>query len=130
MSSPAPQFEYINSWVLSLFDGPCLASLHDYWKNHSLTRWTFVSKVMSLLFNMLSRLIISFLPRCERLFISWLQFICILSIFLILTLLSIQHHSLLETGVTMRSLPWKSRVPAGPSVLRLWLFSEAGVFRA
>ena len=30
---------------------------HDYWKNHSLTMWTFVSKVMSLLFNMLSRLV-------------------------------------------------------------------------
>ena len=32
-------------------------SIHDYWKNHSLTRWTFVSKVMFLFFNMLSRLV-------------------------------------------------------------------------
>ena len=38
-----------------------------------LTRWNFVSKVMSLLFNMLSRLIIAFLPRSKCLLISWLQ---------------------------------------------------------
>ena len=37
------------------------------------TRWTFVSKVMSLLFNMLSRLVIAFLPRSKYLLISWLQ---------------------------------------------------------
>ena len=39
----------------------------------ALTRWTVVGKVMSLLFNMLSRLVIAFLPRSKRLFISWLQ---------------------------------------------------------
>src|SRR5574340_182327 len=39
----------------------------------ALTRWTFVGKVMSLLFNMLSRLIITFLPRSKHLLISWLQ---------------------------------------------------------
>ena len=39
----------------------------------ALTRWTFVSKVMSLLFNMLSRLVIAFLPRSKRLLNSWLQ---------------------------------------------------------
>ena len=37
------------------------------------TKWTFVSKVMSLLCNMLSRLVITFLPRSKRLLISWLQ---------------------------------------------------------
>ena len=37
------------------------------------TRWTLVGKVMSLLFNMLSRLVITFLPRSKRLLISWLQ---------------------------------------------------------
>ena len=42
-------------------------------KTITLIRWTFVSKVMSLLFNMLSRLVIAFLPRSKRLFISWLQ---------------------------------------------------------
>ena len=42
-------------------------------KTRALTRWTFVGKVMSLLFNMLSRLVIAFLPRSKRLLISWLQ---------------------------------------------------------
>ena len=42
-------------------------------KTIALTRWTFVSRVMSLLFNMLSRSIIAFLPRSKRLLISWLQ---------------------------------------------------------
>ena len=42
-------------------------------KTIALTRWTFVGKVMSLLFNMLSRLVITFLPRSKRLSISWLQ---------------------------------------------------------
>ena len=42
-------------------------------KTIALTRWTFVGKVMSLLFNMLSRVVITFLPRSKGLFISWLQ---------------------------------------------------------
>ena len=42
-------------------------------KTIALIRWTFVGKVMSLLFNMLSRLVIVFLPRSKRLLISWLQ---------------------------------------------------------
>ena len=42
-------------------------------KNIALTRRTFVGKVMSLLFNMLSRLVITFLPRSKHLLISWLQ---------------------------------------------------------
>ena len=42
-------------------------------KTIALTRWTFVGKVMSLLFNVLSRLVIGFLPRSKRLLISWLQ---------------------------------------------------------
>ena len=42
-------------------------------KTIALTRWTFVGKVMSLLFNMLSRLVITFHPRSKHLFISWLQ---------------------------------------------------------
>ena len=42
-------------------------------KTIALTRWTFVGKVMSLLFNMLSRLVITFLTRSKRLLISWLQ---------------------------------------------------------
>ena len=50
--------------------------LHPYMitgKTVGLTRWTFVGKVMSLLFNMLSRLVIAFLPRSKHLLISWLQ---------------------------------------------------------
>ena len=39
----------------------------------ALTKWTFVGKIMSLLFNMLSRLVITFLPRSKHLLISWLQ---------------------------------------------------------
>ena len=42
-------------------------------KTMALTRWTFVGKVMSLLLNTLSRLVIAFLPRSKRLLISWLQ---------------------------------------------------------
>ena len=42
-------------------------------KTTALTRWTFVGNVMSLLFNMLSRLVIAFLPRSKHLLISWLQ---------------------------------------------------------
>ena len=42
-------------------------------KTIALTRWTFVIKVMSLLFNMPSRLVLAFLPRSKRLLISWLQ---------------------------------------------------------
>ena len=42
-------------------------------KTIALTQWTFVGKVMSLLFNMLSRLVIAFLPRSQHLLISWLQ---------------------------------------------------------
>ena len=50
--------------------------LHPYMttgKTIALTRWTFVGKVMSLLFNMLSRLVVTFLPRSKHLLISWLQ---------------------------------------------------------
>ena len=42
-------------------------------KTKALTRWTFVSKVISLLFNTLSRFVIAFLPRSKHLLISWLQ---------------------------------------------------------
>ena len=71
--SPTPQFKSINSLALSFLYSLTLASIHDYWENHSLTRQTFVGKVMSLLFNMLSRLVMTFLPRSKRLLISWLQ---------------------------------------------------------
>ena len=59
--------------MLSFLYSPTLTSIHDHWKNHSLTRWTFVSKAMSLLSDVLSRLVITFLPRNKHLLISWLQ---------------------------------------------------------
>ena len=50
-SSPTPQFKSINSSAPSFLHSPTLTSVHDYWKSITLTRWTFVGKVMSLLFN-------------------------------------------------------------------------------
>jgi len=64
-------------------------------KTIALTRWTFVGKVMSLLFNILSRLVIAFLPRSKHLLISWLQspsaVICISVIYHINKLKDINH---------------------------------------
>ena len=57
----------------SLLYGPTLTSILDYWKSIVLIMWTFVGKVISLLFNMLSRFAIAFLPRSKCLLISWLQ---------------------------------------------------------
>ena len=60
--------------LLSVFlYGPALTSCMTTGKTLALTIWTFVGKVMSLLFNMLSRLVIAFLPRNKCLLISWLQ---------------------------------------------------------
>ena len=70
---PAPQFESINSLVLSLLYGPTLTSVHDYWKTKALSIQTFVCKVMSLLFNTLSRFVITFLPTSKHLLILWLK---------------------------------------------------------
>ena len=74
-SSPIPQFKGINSLVLSLLYAPTL-TFHPYMttgKTVALNIQTFVSKVMSLFFNMLSRFVIAFLPRSKCLLISWLQ---------------------------------------------------------
>ena len=59
--------------MLSFLYSPTLTSIHDYWKTIALTKWIFVGKVMSLLLNMLSRLVITFLPRSKCLLISQLQ---------------------------------------------------------
>ena len=69
-SSPTPQFKSINSLVLDFLYCPALTSRPGY---SALTRWTFVSKVMSLLFNMRPRLVIAFLPRSKCLLISRLH---------------------------------------------------------
>ena len=82
-SSPALQFESINSWEVSLIYGWTLKFLHDYCKkqktnkqkNIALTIWMFVSKETSLFFNTLSRFVKAFLPRNKSLLISWLQLV-------------------------------------------------------
>ena len=61
------------SSALSLLYGPTLPLYMTTGKTIALARWTFVSKVMSLLFNMLSRFVIAYLPRSELLLISCLQ---------------------------------------------------------
>ena len=63
----APQSESINSSVFSLLYCPNLISIRDCRKNYSF------DYVMSLLFDILSRLVIAFFPRSKRLLISWLQ---------------------------------------------------------
>ena len=61
----------INSSVLSFLYSPTLTSIHDTGETVAFTRWTFVAKVIALIFNMLSRMVITFLPRSKRLLISW-----------------------------------------------------------
>ena len=73
-SSSIPQFKSINSLAFTFLYSPTLRSIHDCWgKPLSLTGQTFVGKVTSLVFNILSSLVITFLPRSECLLISWLQ---------------------------------------------------------
>ena len=72
LKSPTPQFKSINS-LCSLVYGPTLTAYMTTGKTIALTVWIFVSKVMSLLFNMLSRFVKVFLPRSKCLLISWLQ---------------------------------------------------------
>ena len=72
-SSPEPQLKRINSLALNLFIVQFSRQDRITGKTIALTRWTFVGKVMSLLLNMLPRLVIAFLPRSKCLLISWLQ---------------------------------------------------------
>ena len=67
-SSKASIFQHSDFFTVQLSD-PYMTT----GKTIALTRWTFVGKVMPLLFNMLSRLVITFLPRSKQLLISWLQ---------------------------------------------------------
>ena len=59
--------------MLIFLYSPTLTSIMTTGKTMALTRWTFVSKVMSLLFNILSRLVIALHQRSNRILISWLQ---------------------------------------------------------
>ena len=69
---PTPQLKSINSLALIFLYSLTLTSIHDYWKNRILTIWTFVNKVMSVLFSTLSRFAIAFFPRSVFYF-PWLQ---------------------------------------------------------
>ena len=57
------QFQSINSSVLKLLYSPTLTCIHDYWKTRALSIQTSVSKLMSVIFNMLCIFVIAFLPR-------------------------------------------------------------------
>ena len=70
-SSPTSQFKSFNSLVFSFLYSPTLHPYMTTGKTLALTRRNFVGKVMSLLFNMLSRLVITFLPRSKRLLINY-----------------------------------------------------------
>ena len=72
-SSPTPQLKVSILWHSAFF---IVQLSHPYMttgKTIALMRWTFVGKVISMLYNILSRLVITFLPRSKRLLISWLQ---------------------------------------------------------
>ena len=69
----ASQFESINSSALSLLYGPTLTSVHDYQRKTIALAVYFVGKLKSLLFNMLSSFVITFLSSTKHLLISWLQ---------------------------------------------------------
>ena len=71
--TPTPQFKSINSSALIFLCIPTLTFIHDEWKNHSFDYMNLFRQSMSLLFNMLSRLVITFLPRNRHHLISWLQ---------------------------------------------------------
>ena len=70
-SSPVPQFKRINSTALSLLYGPTLTSVYDYWKNYSFDYMNLCWQSDVFAFNMLSRLVIVFLPRSKGLLILW-----------------------------------------------------------
>ena len=71
-SSPAPQFEGINSLECCLIYGSALTAICDHWEDHSLD-YVDLTRVMSLFFKVLSRFVIAFLPRSNCLLFSWLQ---------------------------------------------------------
>ena len=72
-SSPTSQFKSINSSSLRFLYSPTLTSINDYWKNYSFDYADICQQSMSLLFNMILRLVIVFIPRSRYLLISWLQ---------------------------------------------------------
>ena len=71
--SPTPQFKCSNFSALNFLYSPLSHPYMTPGKTIALTRWTCVGRVMSLLFNMLSRFVMAFLPRSKSLLISWLE---------------------------------------------------------
>ena len=71
--SSTPQFKNIDSWHSAYFTVQLSHPYMTTGKTIALTRWIFVKRVMSLLLNMLSMLVITFLPRSKHLLLSWLQ---------------------------------------------------------
>ena len=69
-SSPKPQFKTISSLGFSFLYGPTLTFIHDYWRKRNLVYPNLCWKILSLLFNMLSRFVTAFLPRSKHLLIS------------------------------------------------------------
>ena len=72
-SSPTPQFKSINSSSLSFLYSPTFTSVHDYWKNHSFDKTDLCWQSNVSFLNMLSKLVITSLPRSKCPLISWLQ---------------------------------------------------------
>ena len=72
-SSKAPFLQHSAFFIVQISHPYILHPYMTAGKTIALTRWTFVGKVMSLLFNMLSRLVITFLPRSQHVLTSWLQ---------------------------------------------------------
>ena len=72
-ASPAPQLKASILWHSAFFMVQLSHLYMTTGKTIALTIWTYVGKVMSLLFNVLSRFVIAFLPRSKRLLISWLH---------------------------------------------------------
>ena len=89
-------------------------------KNIGLTRQTFVGKVMSLLLNMLSRLVITFLPRSKHLLISWLQS---------LSAVILEHKKIKSSTISSFS-PFICHEVMGPDavILVLWMLSFQAIF--
>ena len=80
-------------------------------KTIAFTRWTFIGKVMCLLFNMLSRLVITFLPKSKHLLISWLQ-----------SPSAVILESKIIKSVTFHCFPLSVKFISVQSLSRVWLF--------
>ena len=106
--------------VLSLLYGPTLRSTHDYWENLALTIWTFIGKVMSLLFNTLSRSVMGFLPGSKCLLISWQQS---------LTAMILESRKIKFATVSIVSPPIRHEV-MGPDamILAFWMLGVSQLF--